>query len=449
MPIMYSRLAVITAAMACMTAQASHALSLKEALTHAYGANPTILEKREDLNATAELQFQALSGALPTLQLGAKRGHIKVKAPGAATLEGYQAERSASVSQPIFRGGQTVSAIQSARHTVKAKLSELRATEQKLFVDTVSAYVGLLDANETCGLHEANVATMTKYHASAEDKFALGEATRTEVAQAQARLSQAKSELLRKEAELSAAIANFVAVVGLDPDSLDHVPPPAQLPLTLAEAQQLAETDNPMITRYDMEAKAEHYNANQLKGRLLPEVNFVGSTTYYDKNPSTSYPKDRRDSTALFQISVPLYHGGSEYSQIRQRQYMAKQKERTIEVVRNSVRANTEGDWYSLVAAREAIDLNADAVKAAELALQGVQEEMKYGARTLSDVLDADRELFDTRLRHSRAKFEYVLSGYKLLSDTGQLTSQRLELPVTYFDGDREANMVWFKIIGF
>jgi outer membrane protein len=421
-------------------------------LAEAYQNNPTLLAQRASLRATDESLAQAVSGWRPTIQDQASASYQKSPSffsqiaggtAGAQIL--YPQSNSISISQPIFDGFQTPNKVKEANRQIMAGRWQLQATEQQVFESTVSAYVGVIQALAVLELDTNNITYLQRDLEATQDQFRVGENTRTDVAQAQARLAQ--SEQIAAQAAVTAARAAYRSVVGDMPGTLDPVPALPALPANEDEALSVALQNNPSLQAAVYTEEASRKAIAVAKGSLLPSLSINASrsdTTGTYQRGLSSY-SDRVQA----QLTVPLYQSGAEYSRVRQAKETNSRDRLQIEATRRSVTEQVTNAWNNLVSARSVIESTKEAIKANEIAVDGVRQEAAVGSRTTLDVLNAEQELLTSRTNLVRAEHDEYVYAYQLLSAVGQLTAARLALPIQYYDPKVHYDKVKNKWFGF
>lgn len=432
---------------ACMLASPGtvHGETINDAMEAAYSGNPNLRAERARQRATDEQVPQELSGWRPRVNATLDIGIQKIDVDPGPDDTRFPADMSITLAQPVFRGFKTVRGVKRAEASVEAGRQNLLAVEQQILFDAATAYMNVIRDRRILALRERNVVVLREQLRAAQERFNVGEVTRTDVAQARARLSLAESTVASARSNLASSIANYVNVVGHAPGSLKY-PKLPKLPGTLDSAKALAEKINPNILAAAFVAEAARHNVEVVKGDLLPEVSIAATAL------KTVPDIGHRGNTDTFQIvgsiDIPLYEGGAVYSAVRE----AKQTEsqRRIEIISASrdVRELVVSSWNFLIAARETITAAKSQVSANQLALEGVRQEYLVGSRTTLDVLDAEAELVESQVQLVSAERDQVIAAYQLLASVGQLTARKLSLRVPYYDPIENYGDVRNKWIG-
>jgi outer membrane protein len=410
--------------------------TLNAALAAAYQGNPQLNAERARVRATDEAVPQALSGYRPQVSATADVGaqHTET-ATTAGTIAGTRAPRGFGVTatQTLFNGFRTANRTRAAEAQVFAAREALRVMEQQILLDAVTAYMNVLRDTAILDLQRRNVEVLEEQLRQTRDRFNVGEVTRTDVAQAESRLAAARSQALQAQANLSTSRAIYRRVIGIEPANLAPGQPVDRLsPPTLAAAVRRGEADNPALTASMYGVDVALLQVKIAEGALYPTLTLQGNVQQrYDLSVTT---QRSFSATAVAQLTIPIYQGGTEYSLIRQSKETLGQQRLTLEQQRDLVRASVVQAWGVLEASRAQIQAAQAQVAAAEIALNGVREEARVGQRTTLDVLNAQQELVNARVTLVTAQRDRVVSSYTLLSATGHLTPQVLRLPVQIYD---------------
>lgn len=425
--------------------------NLIDALSAAYQTNPVLQAQRAQLRATDEQVPQALSGWRPNLQAQGSYGAVSSD----TTLRGGASSRddlrplsgAVTLSQNVFAGGRTVNATDQAEASVQAGRESLLSVEQSTLLNAVQAYMNVIRDVNVVELNRNNVTVLERQLEATTDRFRVGELTRTDTAQSEARLSRARTELTIAEAQLTASRSFYERIVGQLPGTLERAQRLAGLPETEDEARQFATQNNPTLSaaRYTEEATREAINV--AKGALLPSFD-IQAQYQYGRDPSSTI-RDVEESSLLGVLTIPLYQSGTEYSRVREAKELNNRSRLEVAAVMREVDEAVRNAWEQLRSSRSNITSTTEQVNASQIALEGVRQESEVGARTTLDVLDAEQELLNARVALVSAERDLAVAEYGLLAAMGQLTARNLELPVDYYDPTENYGEVRNKWIGF
>lgn len=432
------RLSVLTGAAALSLALCSgvSAQSLDVALGQAYVNNPTLNAQRAGTRATDENVPQALAGYRPNVSAGASVGgqYSRATSSGVST-DGTLLPRSVNltVTQTIFNGLLTASTTRKAESTVKGSRETLRNAEQTVLLNAVTAYMNVLQAIALLDLQKQNLAALQQELRATRDRFNVGEVTRTDVAQAEARVADANYQVAQAVANLSSDRAVYRQVIGVEPGQLS--PPRSvefMIPSTVDRAVTLGLAQHPAIQASKYAVDAALFQVKMSEAGLAPNLSLQGQLTQsYDQ--SNAVDKASGAGVSL-NLTVPIYQGGAEYSAIRQSKEYLSQARIEVDVNRDTIRANAVQYWGALEAAKVQIQSAQASVAANTLALEGVREEWRVGQRTTTDVLNAQTDLTNAKSALVTAQRDRVVAAYSLISTLGKLDAVSLGLKVPVYD---------------
>ena len=435
--------AVFGFALALEAGQGS-AQSLFDSMVLAYQSNPTLQAQRAALRSTDENVPQALSNYRPTVILNGSAGQ--------ATSDTSNSDQSltpllasVTVSQPVYRGGRTSASVRQAENQVRAGRADLLSTEQDVLLLVVKAYLNVLRDQAVVQINRNNELVLKRQLQATRDRFEVGEVTRTDVAQAEARLSRATSDRIQVEGDLTSSRANYRRVVGAEPGQLEAAPRLSDIPASYEQAVQIALEENPLLQSAQFNEAASRAAIEISRGGLRPTVSIDGDLSYSEEQQLENFTNE--SASIVARLTVPLYQAGSTVSQVRQNRQINSQRRIQVEEIRRLVVESVTTAWQRLTTASAQIVSQLEQVRAAELALEGVEQEAEVGSRTTLDVLDAEQELLDAQVALVRAQRNEYVAAFEVKSATGQLTITALGLAVARYDEEdnyRRMRHRWF-----
>jgi len=429
--------AVVTSALGSIPATDAMAQSLEETLAAAYLNNPTLQARRAQLRAVDQGVPLAKAGWHPSVSVTGSTGFQQstrdLGTGSSSTTNTRPSSVTVSVSQPIFTGFRTFAQVDQAENTVLAERANLTAVEQQVLQDAATAYLNVVRDLAVVDLNHNNEDVLKRQLEATQDRFRVGEITRTDVAQSEARLSGAYADTASSTASLESSRANFLRVAGIKPESLTTPMDVAGLPTSLDEAIERALANNPSIIAAEYNWRAAQDDIRNQRGKLLPEVSLDGSYSYGWEQSSVEN-SEQETLSASINVTVPIYQGGAVYAQLRQAKHAAGQARLLLDEARTQVREQAQQAWEQMVSTTASIASLEDQIDAAQIALEGVQREAQVGARTVLDVLDAEQELLNARVNLVGAQRNELVAAYSLLSAVGGLTAANMNLPVSLYD---------------
>ena len=454
---------LVVAVLAC--AGIPHRVSadtLESALAQAYQNNPQLNAQRALVRATDEGVPQALAGYRPrvsaTANIAAQANNVVSRpAPsnpvaslpdttqtGGTTPRGF----GATLTQNLFNGFQTANRTRQAESQVRAARETLRTTEQSVLLSAVTAYMNLLRDTAVFDLQRSNLEVLQEQLRQTKQRLESGNVTATDVYQSESRLSVGRTQLFVAEANYRTARAVYRQVIGIEAGKLQPATSVDRfVPGSLPAAMVAGTAEHPTVTAAQNNVDVALHQVRIAEGILYPTLSLLGSV---QKNYDVALTTPETFSASVGgQLSVPIYQGGAEFSQIRQAKETLGQRRHDLDLARDQARLTVAQAWAQLDASKGTIVATQGQVKSAEAALNGVREEARLGQRTTLDVLNAQQELVNARVSMVGAQRDRVVNSYTLLGAIGRLSPNVLGLVVSAYDSQvhyHQIRDVWFGV---
>ena len=446
--------ALLTGVALAMVAQPASADTLADAMALAYTGNPNLLAARAQLRATDEAVPIALSGWRPTLQVNGNvtRQRIETRQPPSPTgsIGSFQQNtaKTASVTfnQPLFRGFKTIAGTASAQNQVYAQRARLAGTEAQVMLQVATAYLDVLQYQAVVDLNRNNVQVLSRQLEATNDRFRVGEITRTDVAQSEASLAGSRAGLVLAEGQLQQARSAYENVVGKAPENLVQPAIPTTLPPNLEAAVTAAIAANPNFLAADYTALAAAENVTVVQGDLLPSASFVAQWTKGYDTSVTGYRSDQ--AIAQAQVTIPLYQQGAEWARLRQAKDTASQARLLADQARLDARNASTVAFEAYQSATASLESFKAQIAASEISVEGLQRQQEVGSATILDVLIQEQNLLTARVNLVRTQRDQAVAAHQILSSTGRLNAADLSLNAPVYDPTSHYNSVKFQAIG-
>ncbi|ACT59019.1 TolC family outer membrane protein [Hirschia baltica] len=400
--------------------------SLADSISAAYQRNPSILAQRKIRMIADERLSQAHALKRPQVSVSSSAGYA-ISRNGRTAFADFEAPQTTfglEVRQSLWNGGRNDAAIGEAAAGVTQAESQLFAFEQDMILNVVTNYMDVLASEAEVDIRKNNVSVLVRQVEAASDRFEVGEVTRTDVAQAQARYSGAKAQLSTAQANLVANRAVFQELVGRWPTQLEAVNFTPDYPEGLDDAINAAMEYNPDLVASKASVKASEQRLRSAKGQNRPDISIVGaaglSQTYQDDT------FNNENASVVAQLTLPLYTGGRISSQIRASALERDQLRLQHRAAERSVLVQVTRAWHSALASQRTIEASQQQVEAAQIAFDGAEQELAVGLRTTLDLLDQEQELLDAQLALVQANRTHYIAVHQLLAAMGALTPESL-----------------------
>lgn len=408
--------------------------TLRQALLRAYQSNPTLIAERANLRATDETVPIARSGGLPSVSSSAGYVENILNPSGGNSFASPSRQATAGVdlSVPIYAGGAVRNSVRAAETRVAAGRADLRSVEADIFRQVVAVYMDVIRDESIVSLNRQNVRVLEVNLQAASDRFEVGDLTRTDVAQSEARLALAQGQLRSAEAGLIASRENYVRVVGAPPGELEPPPPLPGMPTSAEAAVQIALDRNPALEAARRQAEASDFDIDIAAASRLPRVNVVVGGNYNNflgslgSGTGVRVGQDSTAATAGVALTLPLFQGGRPAAQVRQAQARRAAALEIVTQVERGIIAETRSAFAIWQSSLRVIEVSRIAVEANRLSLEGVRAENSVGTRTILDILNAEQELLNTQVQLVSAERDAYVAGFALLAAMGQAEARDL-----------------------
>ncbi len=444
-----------------LAAAAAPALAetLADAIALAYDSNPTLQAQRATQRALDENWVQARAGYRPSVSAQAQANYQESRTPAKArglidtngdgipdTLaSGRSVVESGvlalSISQPVYTGGRVAAAVSAAEADILTGRENLRRVESQVLGQVVQAYVDVRRDQEALRIRNEDLVVLQKQLDESRARFDVGEITRTDVAQSEARLAASQAAVQSAQAQLAVSRSNYAAVVGQNPGDL--APEPSLvglLPADVDKAYDIAERDNGQIRAAQYTEQASKARVAAARAERMPSLSVRGTLGYSGDIAPLNTDQYSRNVTGVAVVTVPLFTGGLTSSRVRAAIERNNADRINIETARRTVRQNLTQAWSTLLAARSNITSTDEQVRAARIAAEGVHQEQQVGLRTTIDVLNAEQELRAAELSQVAARHDEYVAAATVLIQVGRLQADYLTPSVPRYDARANFN---------
>ena len=417
--------------------------TLRDALALAYQTNPSLLAQRASQRSLDETIVQARAGLRPQLDVTASATYSRSDTDTFGVVESDGAGVSIGLSQTLWSGGRIGHGISAAEANIMAGRENLRDIEQTVLASVIQAYADVIRDSEILQIRQSNLGVLGRQRDESSARFEVGEITRTDVAQSEARLAQSEADLANAQAQLSVSRAVYAAVVGQAPGDLAPMPVLPNLPTDFDSALDVALQDNPGVRAAGYSLQAAEANVAAARAEYMPSARLTAS--YGGTSNDIGRPGDIVDNTRLqagASISVPLFTGGLNSSRVAQARERANVAQINVEGERRRTLQSVSTAYAQSLSARSTLTAGQEAVRAATVAAEGVRQEAQVGLRTTLDVLNQELELRSAEVTLASARRNEYVAQANLLAAMGRLEGQDLDASLAVYDPAANYNRV-------
>lgn len=454
-------------ALSCLLSSTAFATTLSEALAYTYQNNPELISEREKLKVTDERMFKAISGFLPKVYYRARKTEEKQDTGSRTSFsqsEGFTTEQykladwkdtkaknsSVNLEQNVFKGGQDIMAVKMAKYYIEAGRAELLAKEQEILLKAINAYLEVIRTQEVLGITKENYQAYEKKYQAVKDKVEVGVAKKADLADASSRRANAETNLTIASGHYSSALASYVQIIGLEPENVAPSDNLSVAPKDQMELLQKSLEANPQLINTMLQKKIADINVISSVATLLPSVDVGGSIgkNWQDTRGVDASQPYTNTKAVYVSVTVPIYQQGMEYSGIRSSEAQAAQYKYLLRNTKASVTQGSTQSWTDYISSQDSVKSGKEAVEAASVALAAKQQEYDEGVETLTNLLDAQENLFQYRTKLAQVTSDAALSYYKMASLMGKLNAKDLSLPTKIYNPAKNYDKIKFELIG-
>ena len=412
----------------------SNATELLIYLESAHKNNPLLNSERENFKATKENINISISKFLPNISVSGSQSSQKntnsTNKSGAKISDSNNDTftETISVDQKIFQGFDGYNNLRKSKIEVEQANFKLKNTEQQTLLNSARAYYDLIFKIDSQKINKDNVDLFERQVESDSSRLQKGEITLTDLAQSESSLAGAIAALITSETELATAKTNFERIIRMAaPNTIeDDYRFDINLPENLLSALSLSEKNNPKLILAKLDYEIAEKEVFIQKGQFSPSAS-VNYTQSKNKDFSSTIEDIDRE-TVKATIKWPLFKGGENYSSLRKAKFKKEQNKLILQDTINEVKTDTSNAWSVFKSSAGVLRSTQSAVKAAEIANEGITLEYDSGnKRTTLEVIQSRSLLLNSRINNAKAKRDFVISKFKLLSVLGELTLDSLK----------------------
>lgn len=425
---------------AALLASSTTALADQDILStyqQALQSDPVYQQAIANRNAVEEQLPQAKANVRPQITASGSakefRDSIDYDKDGSFDDTFAQFQFGAQLSQTLYDWS-NYRQVDQAQAVVDQAKANFTAAQQSLIVRVAERYFGVLDAQVALQAAQAQLKAIKRQLEQARQRFQVGVIARTDVEQAKARYDLSQASLLQAQDNVDSAREQLRQLIGESPEPLfsvrDGINFTLPKPADETAWRKRAEDQNPSLLAARYGAQAQMTGVEVARGGHYPTVDAVASYGYTDAGGGSSAIRGGFNSSQAaigVEVNVPIYLGGGTDSRIREAQYRYTESRERLEEVRRSVSRDASDAYRGVKTALERVRALDQSRQSTQSALEAVQAGYDVGTRTIVDVLNAQRDLFDATRDFQQERHAYLLNTLKLEQAAGTLTLDDLQ----------------------
>ncbi|MDA9655005.1 TolC family outer membrane protein [Pelagibacteraceae bacterium] len=427
--------------------------SIYESFEAVYKNSPILKSNRLKLEALNEEIVKVLSKKRPHINLYSTIGSDKTKTLNTSKIESTKNNNpktiNLEVSQNLYDSGRTKFDLNKTDSLILAQRAELLHEEQSIFLKTADSYLMLLAKIEIHKLSKSNLKVLRRYYESTKSRFDVGEATTTDLALSKAKFLSGQSDEIKARGDIEIEKSKFYSIVGEEaPNKLNFPNTDIKIPEKLKSLIKETLKENPKIIEYGLKKKSSFSDVSLSASKLLPQLdlNFTAQNAWA---PNTFFEEYENYKVEL-SLNIPLYSGGYNYSDLRQKKKNAIQSSKYYDYIIKNTLKESEVLWVKQKSLESQVSSLKATINANVMALEGIKKEAEVGARTILNILDAEQDVLEEKVDLVRLKKDIFYNSFSILAQTGKLNAKDLNLKVNLYDNNKhylEIKKIWLGFV--
>ncbi len=391
------------------------------------GAHAQYLATKEGIDQARATLLPQLSGSVSFTDGESERLN---DAGQIMTLDSEDFTYGANLSMEIYRHS-TWLRLDNAKKLAHQSDISYQVAKQDLIVRVTEAYFNVLGAKDDLEFSVAEKAAIERQLEQTKQRFSVGLTAITDVHEAQAQYDNAVTEEIRAENNVFNAEEALRVITNVYPRDLsilntERFGTSRPSPDSANEWQQTAEAKNLDLIAQKINVDIAKENINIAKAGHYPSLDLNGSISSSDTDIN-SVNSPALDSHSIgVTLTVPIYSGGAISSSVRQAQSNYVVASQNMEQSHRNVVRNTRNAYNTVIAAVSAIKSLEQSVVSAESALKATEAGFEVGTRTIVDVLNSTRNLYNAKRNLSSTRYTYIQNVLALKRAGGTITDQDL-----------------------
>lgn len=406
----------------------SYADSLLDIYQQAKTNDPVLRKAAADRDGVVEQINQARATLLP--QLNATGTADYSRSNFNTVNEQNQTAAKLNLTQSLYDRANWVRLTQSEKKASQAEVN-YAAAQQNLILRVANAYFGVLRAQDNLTVILAEKKAVFRQLEQTKQRFDVGLVAITDVQDAQAQYDQVRASQITAQNDLDNSLENLREITGNLPSQiniLDTKQFSTDMPLKIDQLMKEADAKNLNLMSARLGQELSREGVRLASSGHLPTLGLQGSVGVSDTNVTSGpTPSTNGDSTSVgVVLSIPIYSGGRTSSEVRQAEYGFISSSEALEQAYREIQKNVRAAHNNIVASISSIKANEQAVVSAKSALDATEAGYEVGTRTIVDVLNSTRSLYNTNRQLANARYDYLINTLNLQGAVGVLNENNI-----------------------
>ena len=408
------------------------ALSLNEAIDESLANNLLLKMEANAVDIAEEDYFQSKTSYLPSINISANMAETEysnLRAQSGITSNDYELSpisKSIILSQNLFSGFSRIYNSISSKESLNLKRLNEKKVTQDIILETIEAYYNVLIAEKTVQSYRDNLESVTERSNATIKEYEVGLASKTDVAQAEAYLNNAKIDLLDSKIILKNLKNLFLDLVGVEAENLIFSEINADIPNSFNQFKEILISNNYSIRMAEANLNIMDANVGVAQSAYYPQLNLTATMSELDEYSSTVDELTSEEIKAS--LNWPIFTAGKSLSNVRKAKEMKNSQYILLQKTRNETVILSENIWDTFQISEQTIKAAELTYNANQTAYKGTVIEQEVGERSVLDVLKARQSLLNSEINYFNKQKDREIVKTQIMYMSGILDLENLKV---------------------
>ena len=408
------------------------ALSLNEAIDESLANNLLLKMEANAVDIAEEDYFQSKTSYLPSININAniaETEYSNLRAQSGISSNDYELSpisKSIILSQDLFSGFSRIYNSISSKESLNLKRLNEKKVTQDIILETIEAYYNVLIAEKTVQSYRDNLESVTERSNATIKEYEVGLASKTDVAQAEAYVNNAKIDLLDSKIILKNLKNLFLDLVGVEAENLIFSEINADIPNSFNQFKEVLIANNYSIRMAEANLNIMDANVGVAQSAYYPQLNLTATMSELDEYSSTVDELTSEEIKAS--LNWPIFTAGKSLSNVRKAKEMKNSQYILLQKTRNETVILSENIWDTFQISEQTIKAAELTYNANQTAYKGTVIEQEVGERSVLDVLKARQSLLNSEINYFNKQKDREIVKTQIMYMSGILDLENLKV---------------------
>ena len=418
--------------MTLLSTSSAGALSLNDAISESLANNLLLKMEANSVDIAEEDYFQSKSNYLPSISLNAnisENEYSSLKTQSGVIGSDYElapSSKSIILSQNLFSGFSRFYNSISTKESLNLKRLNEKKVTQDIILETIEAYYNVLIAEKSVKSYKDNLESVAERSNATIKEYEVGLTSKTDVAQAEAFLNNAKIDLLDSEIILKNLKNSFFDLVGVDAKNLIFSEINADMPSSFSEFKEILIANNYSIRMAEVNLKIMNANVGVARSAYYPQLSLTATKSELDEFSAEIDELTNEEIKAT--LNWPIFTAGKSLSNVRKAKEVKNTQLILLQKTQNETVILSENIWDKYKISEQTIKAAELTYNANQTAYKGTVIEQEVGERSVLDVLIARQALLNSEINYFNKQKDREIVKTQIMYLAGLLNLENLEI---------------------